>query len=134
MEHTEAFRNLAMLLLRSKQRLGVLATEYDITGVQATLLLILEPNKSVKMSYLAEMFECDASNVTGITDRLEQVHLINREQDLTDRRIRLISLTDNGSQLRKKFLSGLEQSDAIGLGGLTTADREKLFEILAKLA
>lgn len=134
MEHTEAFRNLAILLLRSKQRLGLLATDYEITGVQATLLLILEPHNALKMSYLAEMFECDASNITGITDRLEQVQLINREQDPNDRRIRLISLTEKGRQLRKKFLSELEQSDAIGLGSLSAADREKLFEILAKLA
>jgi DNA-binding MarR family transcriptional regulator len=134
MENTEAFRNLTMLLLRSKQRLGLLAAEHEITGVQATLLLILEPRKPQKMSYFADMFECDASNMTGLTDRLEQVNLIRREHDPADRRIRLIQLTDEGLALRKKILSELANSDAIGLGILSNRDREDLFKILAKLS
>jgi len=134
MDNTEAFRNLAMLLLRSKQRLGLLAAEHDITGVQATLLLILEPQKPQKMSYFADMFECDASNMTGLTDRLEQVNLIRREHDPADRRIRLIQLTDAGLVLRKKLLSELANSDAIGLGVLSNSDRDSLFKILAKLS
>ena len=134
MNNTEAFRNLAMLLLRSKQRLGLLAAEHDITGVQATLLLILEPQKPQKMSYFADMFECDASNMTGLTDRLEQVNLIRREHDPADRRIRLIQLTDAGLVLRKKLLSELANSDAIGLGVLSNSDRDSLFKILAKLS
>lgn len=134
MDNTEAFRNLAMLLLRSKQRLGTVAAEYDITGVQATLLLILEPQKPQKMSYFADMFECDASNMTGITDRLEQVDLIRRQPSLADRRIKLIQLTDTGFALRKKLLEELANSDAIGLGVLSASDRDNLFKILAKLS
>lgn len=133
MNETEAFRNLAMMLLRSKQRLGILAAEHEITGVQATLLLILEPNKPQKMSYLAEMFECDASNITGLTDRLEEVGLISRDQDPYDRRIRLISLTKKGVTIRSNILQDLARSDAIGIGVLSDKDQEKLYEILAKL-
>lgn len=134
MANIEAFRNLAMVLLRSKQRLRVFAAEHEITGVQAMVLLILEVKKPQKMSYFSELFECDASNVTGITDRLEQVGLIRRENDLNDRRIRLIQLTDEGIVLRKKLLSELANSDAIGLDVLSKSDKNKLFEILAKLS
>lgn len=85
------------------------------------------------MSYLAEMFECDASNITGLTDRLEQVDLITRVQDPNDRRIRLIGLTKQGLILRKKLLKDMAKSESIGLDVLSDSDREKLYELLAKL-
>lgn len=133
MNQIEAFRNLAMMLLRSKQRLSMLAAEHDITGVQATLLIILEPNKPLKMSYLAEMFECDASNITGLTDRLEDVGLISRDQDPKDRRIRLLSLTKKGLKLRADILAQMAESDAIGLNVLSMNEREQMYKMLAKL-
>jgi DNA-binding MarR family transcriptional regulator len=59
---------------------------------------------------------------------------MSREQDPNDRRIRLISLTTKGIALRKKLLNELANSDAIGLGVLNTQDREKMYELLAKLS
>jgi MarR family transcriptional regulator, organic hydroperoxide resistance regulator len=133
MNHTEAFRNMAIMLIRSKQRLGVLAADYDITGVQATLLLSLEPGQPHKMSELADMFGCDASNITGLTDRLEEVGFMSRNQDPNDRRIRLIALTESGIELRKKLLHEMANSDAIGLGVLNQKERETMYQLLAKL-
>jgi DNA-binding MarR family transcriptional regulator len=73
------------------------AEENDMTGAQVRALLSLdEPSP---MSSLAGHMGCDASNVTGIADRLEARGLIRRETG-TDRRIKLLALTPDGEKVR----------------------------------
>jgi DNA-binding MarR family transcriptional regulator len=45
----------------------------------------------------------DKSNVTGIIDRLERLHLVTRTPDRRDRRVILITLTPEGQCLRDKL-------------------------------
>ena len=52
------------------------------------------------MSSLAGMLFCDASNVTGIVDRLEARGLIERRPAAQDRRVKLLALTPAGEQVR----------------------------------
>ena len=53
------------------------------------------------MSSLAGMLFCDASNVTGIVDRLEARGLIERRPSPKDRRVKLLVLTKEGARLRE---------------------------------
>ena len=48
------------------------------------------------MSGLAELLFCDASNVTGIADRLEARGLIERRSAGGDRRVKVLALTSAG--------------------------------------
>ena len=48
------------------------------------------------MSSIAEALACDASNVTGIVDRLESRGLIARATGADDRRVKTITLTAHG--------------------------------------
>jgi MarR family transcriptional regulator, organic hydroperoxide resistance regulator len=52
------------------------------------------------MSSLAGKLFCDASNVTGIVDRLEARGLIERRPAEHDRRVKLLVLTDAGERVR----------------------------------
>ena len=47
-----------------------LCAECDLTAAQGHALRILDPKRPVPMSALAEALVCDASNVTGIVDKL----------------------------------------------------------------
>ena len=51
------------------------------------------------MGELAEHLYCDASNVTGIVDRLEGRGLVERKPDPNDRRVKRLVLTPQGQTL-----------------------------------
>jgi DNA-binding MarR family transcriptional regulator len=102
---------------------------YDLTKAQAMLLRSLD--QPMPMNQVAMKLECDASNVTGIVDRLEARGLLRREAPLNDRRVKHLVLTEEGRRVRKK----LDQIGAStpGLDRMTANDKRKLRELLATL-
>lgn len=105
------------------------AEENDMTGAQVRALLSLdEPSP---MSNLAGHMGCDASNVTGIADRLEARGLIRRETG-TDRRIKLLALTPEGERVRDQVRKRLSETSPAG--SLSEAERRTLRELLVKMA
>src|SRR5213078_1350098 len=53
--------------------------ELDLSPPQAYALRRLEPERPLPMRDLADGLACDASNVTGIVDRLERRGLVERQ-------------------------------------------------------
>jgi MarR family transcriptional regulator, organic hydroperoxide resistance regulator len=78
---------------------SALCQELDLTPSQGMALRSLD--RPLPMSTLAEALACDASNVTGIVDRLEARGLIERRPSPTDRRVKLLVLTGEGARLRE---------------------------------
>ncbi|WP_327070544.1 MarR family transcriptional regulator [Kitasatospora sp. NBC_01250] len=106
---------------------ATLAADRGLTLMQGkTLSLLREPRP---MRTLADLLACDASNVTGIVDRLEARGLVRREVDPADRRIKNVLLTEEGEQavreIRAELVSGLT-----GLEQLDEADRHALQRLL----
>lgn len=106
---------------------ATLAADRGLTLMQGkTLSLLREPRP---MRTLADLLACDASNVTGIVDRLEARGLVRREVDPADRRIKNVLLTEEGEQavreIRAELVSGLT-----GLEQLGEADRHALQRLL----
>ena len=60
----------------------------DLTPVQGMALRTLDPDAPVAMSALADTLACDASNVTGVVDKLEARGLIARQGAACRRRTR----------------------------------------------
>jgi DNA-binding MarR family transcriptional regulator len=58
------------------------------------------------MTSIAETLACDASNVTGIVDRLESRGLIVRGAAVHDRRIKTITLTPRGKDVVGELTAG----------------------------
>src|SRR5215831_13644822 len=56
-----------------------ICAEFDLTAMQGHTLRMLDPDRPVAMSALAGSLTCDASNVTGIVDKLESRGLIARQ-------------------------------------------------------
>ena len=48
-----------------------LAAQYKLSAVQAKVLLVLQPEAAMTMRSIAGALEYDASNLTGVVDRLE---------------------------------------------------------------
>jgi DNA-binding MarR family transcriptional regulator len=82
-----------------------LCADFDLTPMQGHALRVLDPDRPVAMSTLAESLICDASNVTGIVDKLESRGLIARQGAERDRRIKMLVVTDAGRELRDKLFA-----------------------------
>ena len=75
----------------SRRRFLAIASEFELSPPQVRALGVLDPDRPVPMSDLAEALHCDNSNVTGIVDRLEKRGLIERRASEHDRRVRCSS-------------------------------------------
>src|SRR5215510_8893152 len=74
----EAWELLFDLLMRQRTRLPQVAAEFELSEPQCHVLRLMEPGAGVPMRRLVDRLGCDASNVTGIVDRLEARRLVAR--------------------------------------------------------
>ncbi|MFF4768755.1 MarR family winged helix-turn-helix transcriptional regulator [Streptomyces sp. NPDC001255] len=65
-------------------------------------LLVLPLDEPIPMRQLAKRLGCDNSYVTSLVDTLERRGLAVRRQHPTDRRVKVILLTDEGRELTKR--------------------------------
>jgi len=105
------------------------ARHLELTPPQARALLELE--RPVPMRSIAERLRCDASNVTGIADRLESRGLVTREPDPTDRRVKTLVLTVKGRRARAKLERAVFSSPV--MVGLNRTERTVLRRLLTKM-
>lgn len=103
----DVMKQLFGVLMLWRQRVSRVVASLEITLPQADLLRRLEPDTRMPMGQIAEALTCDASNVTGLVDRLEARGLIERLTLPHDRRIKAIALTKAGRIAREKFLKTL---------------------------
>ncbi len=124
----EAWRLLAGLFKAAK---GKQLAELELTPAQAQLLWNLDPGRPVPMNELAGTLGCDASNVTGLVDRLEARNLIERRADPDDRRVKMIAVTRDGAELRVKLRHRLSEPPA-AIASLPEGDKQALLDIMRK--
>ena len=78
--------------------------QFGLSPVQCHVLHLIEPGQPTPMNRLADALSCDASNVTGLIDRLEARGLVERRPSAGDRRVKVLQLTPAGSRLRAQLL------------------------------
>ena len=126
---SETWSLLQELVFSNRPRWMAVIREYDLIPPHWIALQTLEEPKP--MGELAKQLSCDNSNVTWITDRLEERGLVTRTQAQHDRRVRLLVLTAKGQELREEISARLaEPPEAIVK--LSRADQRKLREILGR--
>jgi len=89
-----------------QEHLVATASKFELTMPQAHLLRVLQYGPARTMTSIADSLSCDASNVTGIVDRLETRGLIERGITTHDRRIKTITLTSQGIAVLKELQDG----------------------------
>jgi len=109
-----------------------LSAQVDLSSSQAHTLMLLDPARPVAMSRIAEQLRCDASNVTGIVDRLEAKGLAERHRDDHDRRVKIVALTSKGRSLRERALDRLFEPPP-AIAALPAADQRALRDILRRV-
>lgn len=118
-------------VMARKEHMAAVASKFELTLAQAHLLRLLQFGPARTMTSIADALGCDASNVTGIVDRLESRRLIERGNAEHDRRIKTISLTARGNAIVSELTSAfLEPPDE--LHRLNESHLRKLHELLLR--
>ncbi|TLQ47924.1 MarR family transcriptional regulator [Streptomyces marianii] len=99
-----------------------------LTAMQAKSLTVLR-GAPTSMRSLAAALTCDASNVTGIIDRLEKRDLVRRAVSPTDRRVKNLVLTEDGEKAIDMIRERMEHVQT-GLDRLSEEERTELFRLL----
>src|SRR5258707_11462690 len=95
----ETWQLLVQLIFAQRAHLPPLAAKLQLSPAQCHVLHLIEPGRPLPMGQLAETLACDASNVTGLVDRLESRGLVRRRPSTEDRRVKVLDLTPTGSRL-----------------------------------
>jgi DNA-binding MarR family transcriptional regulator len=129
----QLYWSLVRVAISSKHVLMDVAEKYDLTVMQAYALCVLQSDESIPMNSLSKMLFCDASNVTGIVDRLFSRKLIKREENPKDRRVKMLTLTPEGEEVSKKILKDLDLATVdIKLSKLSDEKKKQLLDILTE--
>jgi DNA-binding MarR family transcriptional regulator len=128
---SEAWGLLFRLFVSQRGRVPQVAAEFELSPMQAHVLRLLEPDQPLPMRTLARKLCCDASNVTGIVDRLEERGLVRRDASPGDRRVKMLVVTSDGVVVRRRILKRLSQAPE-PIARLSLDDQRALREILAR--
>jgi DNA-binding MarR family transcriptional regulator len=127
----EAWSLVFELAMENRARLMDALEELDLTFMQAHVLRLLDPATPRPMRELAETLKCDASNITGIVDRLEARGLVARGSAPSDRRVKALSPTGAGLEMRQRVLEALLQPPP-EIEALPASDKRALRDILRR--
>ncbi|MFE8938113.1 MULTISPECIES: MarR family winged helix-turn-helix transcriptional regulator [unclassified Streptomyces] len=107
------------------------AASENLTASQGKALTALRRGPAA-MRALAETMTCDASNITGIIDRLEKRGLVRREPDPSDRRVKNAVLTAEGERVTDAIRARM-RTTRDGLDRLGDQDRDRLYDLLERV-
>lgn len=128
----DAWQLLVQFFFTQRSQLPPLAAELDLSPAQCHLLHLIDPGQPIPMGQLAETLACDASNVTGLVNRLESRGLVRRRSSDGDRRVRVLDLTPTGARLRTQLVDRMTTPPA-GLARLSVREQQALVRILRRL-
>jgi DNA-binding MarR family transcriptional regulator len=117
------------LFMLQRPRMMALCRELDLFPPQLMVLKSLDRPRP--MNEVAATLACDSSNLTGITDRLEERGLVRRAADEKDRRVKLLVLTEEGRRMRRRVIGRLQQPPA-GIAALSDRDLQQLQRLTQK--
>ena len=123
---------LVRLFFAQRANLPPLAAEFQLSPAQCHVLHLIEPDRPVPMGQLAETLACDASNVTGLVDRLESRGLVRRRSSAGDRRVKVLVLTAAGTRVRALLLERMTAPPAV-LDRLSLREQRALVQMLRRL-
>ncbi|WP_308041160.1 MarR family transcriptional regulator [Streptomyces sp. PSKA30] len=106
------------------------AAMHGLTMTQAKMLILLR--QPLPMRGLAGLLSCDASNITGLVDRLEARGLVSRHLDAADRRIKNVVATEEGREAVRLIRADMRATSA-AFARLDEEGRRNLYELLGRL-
>jgi len=112
--------------LQRDSKLGMV--EYQVLA-----MLSESPERTKRMSSLAEVTNASLSRLSRVVKRLEERGLVRREPHPDDRRKLLVDITDKARVLVGRMLPSVHSTSMEMLEDVTEADREALIRVLAQM-
>jgi DNA-binding MarR family transcriptional regulator len=110
----------------------LIATEAGISPGSAKALKYLSATEPRPMRQLATELRCDSSYITTIVDNLEEAGLARRQAHATDRRIKVVVLTDAGQAVSARVAEVLGTPPP-AFEALSGEEMHQLSDLLAKM-
>lgn len=101
--------------------------------LQIQTLIFLNKNKKVSMGDIANNFHIELSSATSLLNKLYEMKLVMRLEDKDDRRLVIITLTDEGKALLKEAMCERKKKLEKILLYLSEKQKSELQDILKTL-
>jgi DNA-binding MarR family transcriptional regulator len=130
----QAWRMIADLMFSGAvaRRLQETCSAVGVAPGAFKLLSKLEPGAGVPMRDFADRFGFDASYVTSLADVLEEKGWVERRGHPTDRRVKMLVLTEAGADAKRRAYELLYEPPA-SFGLLSAAEQRELRDLLRKV-
>lgn len=108
-------------------------SDLGITVEMLEVLMVLSRNKLINQKQIADLVRKNKANLTPIIDKLSAKNLVQRQEDPSDRRNNLISLTAKGQKLCKMYATIFEEFYTNFLRDVDIKNLNKTINMLKKI-
>ena len=105
----------------------------ELTPMQFATLAKLTEAGALSQNALGRLTAMDAATIKGVVDRLKKHGLVQTENDKTDRRRTIVSLTPNGRDLLGGLIGDAQNISDETLKPLTDSEQAMFLHLLRKL-
>lgn len=109
-----------------RKRFEAKGSSYGLSAAQWRLMVRLVKEEGVAQARLAELLEIEPISVSRLLDRMEEGGWIERRQDASDRRVRMIFPTDKSRETFTAIKSVAGDVYDAALAGLSAEERRIL--------
>lgn len=95
-----------------------------LTAGEARTLAYVNINPALRQTALAVRMNVEPMTLVGFLDRLEAQGLVVREPDPTDRRAKIVRLTDEAAPLLERVVAAAADAREEALAGLSDQERD----------
>ncbi len=106
----------------------------DLTPFQFAALAAVQAHPGIDQATVARQAACDKATMGGVINRLVEKGLLRREQSKTDRRARVLELTQEGAAILDRTRSVVVEIQKRLTDGLSPQERETLVNLLQRIA
>ena len=110
------------------------AARYDLTATQFNLLRVcFEWREECTATELAQVLPVDASRISRIISSLVDRGLLQRRRRFDDRRIVMLTLSEEGKELTSQILQELNLQDAMLAKGIEVEDMRVFVSVVSRM-
>ncbi len=122
-----------MCYVRQQTSQAYAELDYDITPEAADALMIIQHFDGLPQKKLADILGKDKASITRLLNSLVKCQLVERIQDLEDRRIIRAHITEEGKAVFQKILPKLHALNDLALTDINDHDFNNLLQTMATI-
>lgn len=131
-------QNIGFLLSVSSARAVSTAnaalTELDLKARSYTALTLLVHGNGISQREIAHALQMDPSQIVALVDSLENLGLVERRPDPSDRRLRSVVATAKGKRVQADAARRVAEAEDAVLANLSVDERTQLCDMLNRVA